>query len=240
LNEAVTISYRLLRADGELVLGQFQLNPLQGQTAVSHAENMAEGFLLSVSCQAAVATQRGMTFLRVFLTDPALGNGQPSYSLFADYVTNQQSPAHPNGRVLAPTEGPGLLRTFTGLPPALGAEWVINPPFNIRWRVMVINAFLTTSAVVANRTPRMTANFFAASIFQSGGTVLQPASKQYGYAWSTGLDFTFDGINRVVEPLPDNFFVNNNGLFASFTNGLDPGDQWTAPVAFVEEWLQNV
>ena len=110
VNEAVTITYRLLRADGELIEGQFIVHPPADRSIKVYSEDLAEGFLLSVSCKAAVATTRGQTFVRVFLTHPELGAGQPSYMLMADYVTTAMAPAHPNGRVLAPSEGPGNRR----------------------------------------------------------------------------------------------------------------------------------
>src|SRR5579864_5722224 len=67
-NEVVTISYRWIRAaDGKLDYGQFTIAPASDRSLKVQDQPLAEGFLLSVSCKAAVATTRGQTFVRLFL-----------------------------------------------------------------------------------------------------------------------------------------------------------------------------
>jgi hypothetical protein len=238
--ETVTISYRLLRTDGLIILGQFTVSPPNTRAVTTHIESLAEGFLLSVSCKAAVATTRGQTFLRVFLSDPALGGGQPSYMLMADYVTTQFAPAHPNGRVLAPSEGPGSTRTVTGTVPGAGFAPSLNVPLNARWRIKIIQATLTTSAVAGNRQVQL--NLFI------NGTFITPGPPEVNVPPSN-TSFCFCTPVRTVPiqtpavqwlALPDGMIMLGADQISFLTASLSGTDQWSAITTSVEEWLDNV
>lgn len=238
--ETVTVSYRLLRPDGLLVLGQFTIAPPNTRAVTVHTESLAEGFLLSVSCKAAVASTRGQTFVRVFLSDPALGGGQPSYMLMADYVTTAMAPAHPNGRVLAPSEGPGNPRAVTAIVPGIGNDWNQTVPPNARWKVRTVFAQLSTSAAVANR--YVTFAITNGGVFQyiGGADKVQAASTAcfYGGAALTPNVSPNSGIGMV--PLAPDTPILGAGTLQASTRNIDPGDQWSAIVLGVEEWLDNV
>jgi hypothetical protein len=238
--ELLTVNYRLLRFDGIVIHGQFTIQPTNNRLPSIHQEQLAEGFLMSVSCKATVATTRGMTFVRAFLTKPSLGAGQPSYMLMADYVTTNMAPAHPNGRILTPVEGPGnLFLINSGSPPA-GAEFTINVPVNARWRLNTVAANLATDAVVPVRTPRLVVFSGAHGPFIGGGTFGQPGSGFFTYSWSSGLPFIYDNVNTVIEPLPVDFILPSGMTIQSNTHNLDVADQWSVASFLVEEWLDNV
>jgi hypothetical protein len=239
-SEVITVSYRLLRFDGELVLGQFTVRPASNRTVILYQESLAEGFLLSVSCKAAVATTRGQTFVRIFLTNPSLGNGQPSYVLMADYVTTQMSPAHPGGRVLAPNEGPGYPYVISFSSPGVGTFFSTIVPTNVRWKLRSTHFAFTTSAVVANR------NVYIQAI-SGGGTIF------YGYAVATqtaGLAVQYTGMplwpasqpfaGHAGLPIPPETFLKSGDTVNIGANLLDGGDNIPGVRLYVEEWLDNV
>lgn len=239
-NETVTVSYRLLRADGELVLGQFTLSPPNTRAVATHTESLAEGFLLSVSCKAAVATTRGQTFVRVFLSDPALGAGQPSYMLMADYITTQLAPAHPNGRVLAPSEGPGWTHQFVATPAGAGLQWTFAVPTNARLQLRTIFAILSTDATVGNRTVRLDARIAGGTAFAATATAVQAPSLTVSYTYSplATLVPLLPALGYV--PLPPGITQLGGDIIEDVTALVGAADRWTAVGIFVEEWLDNV
>ena len=238
--EVVTVSYRLLRADGELIKGQFQLFPQNTRAVVTKQEPLAEGFLLSVSCRAAVATTRGQTFVRVFLTDPALGGGQPSYMLMADYVTTAMAPAHPNGRVLAPTEGPGWPHNFNPATPGVGLNWSAQVPANARWAIKSCFFNFNTDGTAGNRDVGI--------LILSGGTIVwegfaiqtvgPTAATQYGAGRLT--PWTTANPDAIQLALPPDVALLSFGQIGSVFTNNGPGDQFSGIGIQVEEWLDNV
>ena len=239
-DEVVTVSYRLLKAGGQVVFGQFTVAPAASRTVSVHAEPLAEGFLLSVSCKAAVATTRGETFVRLFLTNSALGQGQPSYMLMADYVTTAMAPGHPNGRQLAPVEGPGHITTVAVPNPPIGSDWAMAVFPNSRWRLISWTGTLDTSAVAGTRVPCFQVNSGAAAAFKGGaaagigpGTIMQ-------FCGSALTAVTSASISVINVPIPPNEFLFSGGTFQTNTDGLQAGDAWAAITLQVEEWLDNV
>lgn len=239
-NEQVTFSYRLLRFDGELVEGQFIVRPAADRSIKVYAESLAEGFLLSVSCKAAAATTRGQTFARAFLNSPAFSPGNPSYMLMADYVTTAMAPAHPNGRVISPVEGPGRVYVVNNPNPGLGADWLLAMPTNARWRVLGIQAQFAAGAGGAGRQVRIEMFVGANPFFFGAGTFAQPAASSWQYSFAPGVPFTTDAVSAIINPLPDSVTLPPGGVIQSLTQGIQATDQWSSQNFCVEEWLDNV
>lgn len=240
-NEVVTVNYRLLRAaDGVPVYGQFIVRPASTRLVAVQDNPLAEGFLMSVSCQAAVATTRGQTFVRLLLNPKALGPGQPAQMLMADYVTTQMASAYPNGRVLAPTEGPGVpIVNFTATIPT-GNDWQINVPANTRWRVIAIKANFVASAVVANRFILLRFSGVGQVLFDGPPNQAVTANGAVGLS-ATALPATPAPLTNVVMcPLPPGLVSLPAFFISSVTQNLDAGDKWSVLAIFAEEWLDNV
>jgi hypothetical protein len=240
--ESLTVSYRLLLPNGEIVMGQSATTVTSDRALNIHDEPLAEGFLLSVSCKAAAATTRGQTFARIFLTDPVLGAGQPSYMLMADYVTTRMAPAHPNGRVLAPSEGPGFMRSILVANPPPATDWLLTVPTNARWRPTSAISVLTNDANVGNRTVAALVGVNGSSTFLSAATENHPANQQSQFTFSAGLSFVVPVAGAFQLPWPANHFLVSAtaGYMQAFTTGYQAGDQWSAIRVCVEEWLDNV
>lgn len=241
-NESITVSWRLLRAsDGAIVYGQGTVAPGNNRAIVSQDFPLAEGFLLSVSCKAAVALTSGATFLRLFLNPKVLGAGQPGYMLMSDYVTTQVSSGFPNGRLLSPTEGPGGLTQVVVANPAAGADWIFTVPTNATWRIISISEVLVTSAVVANRVPKFRFNFSGGGrFFRTGNTARVTASSNLLIAAATGGAFVGDTLDSMQLSLPVGIRVRSGDLIASETLAIDGGDQYSQIVIRFEDYIENV
>lgn len=236
-NEVVTISYRWIRAaDGVLDYGQFTITPPNTRAPVQQDQPMAEGFLLSVSCKAAVASTRGQTFVRLFLNPKALGTGQPGFMLMSDYVTTRMAPGHPNGRILAPTEGPPFPNGFS-FAVAAGAEVQMIVPNNARHRVKAITVTLTTSAQLGTRTPQLS---ILGTVLPAQGT--QGPSTFGRYTWMIKGVVQSDALSTFVSALPDLYFTGNGVLtqIQTLTNNLQTGDVYNPVNVLVDEWLDNI
>lgn len=241
-NEVITVNYRLLRAaDGVIVPGQFTVTPAATRAITVQQQQLAEGFLLSVSVKAAVATTRGMTFVRAFLGAGPFGAGQPSYMLMADYVTTAMAPAHPNGRVLAPTEGPGNVYSVRAVHAPAGTQWSITVPANARWRVQSIQSQLVTSATVANRDVFLVISSFTDIVTIIPNNTTQLAGLSVFYCWADGVPFQGDSFSHDLQPLPRGIIVLPNYVLTTNVNLMQAADQWSDfAVTWVEEWLDNV
>lgn len=238
--ESVTFNYRLLRADGALIKGQFIVQVPATRAVTPQSEPMAEGFLLSLSCKAAVATTRGQTFARAFLTAGAYGPNQPSYTLMADYVTTQFSPAHPNGRVLSPVEGPGWVHLVFPGALVVGADWSFGLGNNSRLRIDSFLAQLITSAAAAPRYVRILIGSGGFFQFQGFSPITQAASTTINYTGTKSAIVTAPAQPMAMIPLPIDFKLSGTDFIQSTTTNLDVGDSWSNVNLHVEEWLDNV
>lgn len=239
-NETVTVNYRQWNKDRTLTRGQFTVSP--GATrALAHADQaLTEGFLLSVSCKATQAKTRGQTFVRIFLTDTTLGLGQPGYMLMADYVTTAMAPSHPNGRVLAPSEGPGNIYLVLNAQPAKGADWFATVPTNARWRIRSINALLLASAAVANRQVDLAYTIGGSVVGHNSATVNITAAQSAAVSADPTPPETAIVASDVHIAIAPELTLLAGSVIASETTGLDANDQWGAQSIAVEEWLDNV
>jgi len=242
-NELVTIAYRLLRAaDAKVVILEFTVAPTSTRTIAVNKRQLTEGFLLSVSCKAAVATTRGQTFVRLFLNPSAAGAGQPGLMMMADYVTTAMAPGYPNGRSLTPVEGAGVIRTVPATGLVAGSDWTVTVPPNTRWRVQSILAQLTTDLVAVSRIPHIEINIAGGLVYVTSGGASIAAGQSGTFSWAPGATVGSDSLPSFTAGLPDNLVLGGAffSLIQSATSNLDAGDTWTLAEVCVEEWLDNV
>ena len=242
VNEVVTVSYRLLRAfDSAIVYGQFTTPVMPNTTVVTQDQAMTEGFLLSVACQAALATGRGDTFVRVSLAPKALGAGPPAQVLMADYVTTNISPGYPNGRILAPTEGPGVIYLIPLPNPGAGADWVWQSKANTRVRVRAVRGTLQTSAAAGTRTVFLSfPNTPGAGTLTLVPSATQTPSTFLTYTMVNGIPLAPPTSQGVIWWAPAELSGMKNLVVNSITSNLDVADQWAGVSLMVEQWLDNV
>jgi hypothetical protein len=240
--ESLVVSWRVLKADSTVAFSQFTMPVSSGRVLNSHTESLPEGFLLSLSCRAVAAGQRGQTFARMFLTAPGLGVGQPAAMLMSDYVTTAMATGFPNGRILSPVEGPGNIRSIPLAPFGLGLEFQFVEPTNARWVIMALDVVLHTSAVAGTRLPTFNITSFANTLFNTPAIFGAGPSVQARYVFGAGLPNAQDTLLITSVPLPRGLVLSGllGSAIQSFTVGLDAGDQWSQLVLTVEEWLDNI
>ena len=243
-SEVVTVNARILDATGRIHDNQFIVRPASNRAVQAQSFTLVEGYLLSLSCLASVAVTRGQTFVRCFINRGASGAGQPGQMLFADYVTTQLSSGYPNGRILAPTEGPGFVTTFAVAQPAAGAEWVQAVPTNARWRIRSGAWALQTSVAAGNRNPGVQLAAVTGSPFQAFPLSAVPASTLAGLIAVGITPYVGLPASTIMLPLPPDLVLAATAgvvhAIGSFTVGLLAGDQYSGIKLLVEEWLDNV
>lgn len=242
--EVVTFNLRVLTADGRIQDMQFTMQPSSTRAPIQLVQALVEGYLLSMSVHAAVATTRGQTFARAMIVRSGTGVAGAAQMLFADYATTLVTSGYPNGRIVSPVEGPGNVYTFQQGAPGAGLDWSAPVPTNARWRVRSLQASLTTSAAVANRDVAIRINQNAATVWLGVATAHVVASSTVGFH-ATGLTpYTPITAVDLYIPLPPDLVMGSiagfNGLISSVTTGIQGADQWSGPFILIEEWLDNV
>jgi|SRR5882724_6224022 len=244
VSEILTVNVRLLEPDGRLQDMQFKIAPVNTRAVARLVFPLTQGYILSISAAAAVATTRGMTFLRVGIQRGASGPVQPSQMLFADYVTTLATSAYPYGRVLAPTEGPGWINSLIVANPAAGAEWTQAVPVNTRWRIRSAGWQLNASATVATRVPGIKLSSTQGLMWVSDPNMTVVAGGVANIFAAGIVPFTGGNPAIITVALPPDLVMTglpaNVDTIGSSTLALQAGDQYSAIVLFVEEWLDNV
>jgi hypothetical protein len=241
-NEVVTVNYRLLRAaDGVVVPGQFTIAPANDRTLKTLTQHLCEGFLLSCSCKAAVATTRGQTFARVFLGAGAFGTSQPSYMLMADYVTTAMAPAHPNGRQLAPVEGPGWLRSVFGTNFGGSSIWRLTVPANTRWRLFSGISTVHTDVTPGNRTLFIDISDTNGSVWDTEANAVVAAGRDTSLSLTAIYFPQPPGLaNDFSMVIPPSIVLLAGTQVTASMSFVGAGDSYGVPLFSVEEWIDNV
>jgi hypothetical protein len=231
---AITVEFvaRILRVDGTIVVNVFDISAGASGGQASATVNLVEGFLLSITARMNSNAVRGQVYTAAFLKRPSLTTNPSVLQLFADYCTVNIPCGFPAGRSIYPTEGPGNVRQITGTTPAAGAEINEVVPSSTRWRVVAFTFSLVTSATVANRTT------------SSPNSKLQPASTTITFVGTPGGTFTDDLIaspaETIVLTMPPSHWLETNGHVRTNTLNIQAGDQYSAPLYYVEEWVAGI
>ena len=180
--------------------------------------------------------RRGECYVRVTL----LLDGEPVQRLAAAYLTDSKTLSWPPGQFEAFTEGPGLIRVITGTDPAAGVEVVETVPTNTRWVLRGLRIGLTSDATVINRVVRLQLDDGANVFHQVPDIAVQPASSGYAYHYSLGGESRRGvGDNAILSHLLPQLQLFQGYRFATSTGSLQAGDNYTAPIYEVEEWIEE-
>jgi hypothetical protein len=243
-NEVVTINARILTPDGRIQDNQWTIRPPSTRAVVTQTQVLVEGYMLSLSAIASVATSRGETFARAMIVRSGTGVQGAAQLLFADYVTTFVTSGFPNGRIVAPTDGQGLVYGVNVAQPGAGLDWSQAVPVNARWKIRGWKGTFTTSAAVANRQP-------IAVVIQGGNFTWMghpianiTATQIINVAAGGNSIYVTVNTNGYMLPLPGDLLLSGNATFAQSlgcqTVAIQAADQWTNISILVEEWLDNV
>jgi hypothetical protein len=185
------------------------------------------------------SVQRGQTFVSVQLSrgDPLTGAIVTVF--LTGYVTSAQPVAWPPGKIEGSTDGRGYIRAFTGTDPAAGAQISETVPTGARWQLRGFVATFTTDATAGGRRPRLNLSTSGLTWAFAGNTIPQASETwEFNYAQTGGSAGVLqpNAFTTVVIPL-DTMLIAGSLIFTS-CNGMQAGDNWSAPVLLIEEWLE--
>jgi hypothetical protein len=223
----VTVRARLLRTDGQITIFEQAIACTNTPNGRFSAFTLAEGFLLSVTAQLSNGdTNNVPPFIMVSLARGVSGSPQDVLVLLSDYVTVKGAISWSGGSSRRPYDGVGWPQLFSVSGPAPGANWSLLLPPGLRLNPISIKATLVTSAIVANRIPRLALNFNGVTVYEAEPAAAQTASTTIVYEWAPGAVASVGAGGRVTMPIPGGYIGHNNDTISVSTAAIDAGDQW--------------
>jgi len=204
--------------------------------------NLSEGYLLSISAAAAVATQRGQTFVRAWIQrgSSTFNVAQASLPLFSDYVTTVQPAGWPFGRLIHPQEGPGCLVVAAVGNPAAGADWVYTQTAFTRARIIGTSATFTAAAAVANRETQLVIDTGAPPDIVTGiPNQVVVAGAVVKVSGTTAPVSAAPNVPDVSVGLPAETVIGQGSRVRSNTINIQAADQWSNIRLFLEQWMDQ-
>src|SRR5216684_6744262 len=232
---------RLLKPDGTIQPYQINISvPSPVPASVQFDVPLSEGFLLDVAVGIFTGAEikRGQMFVIIGIIRGSGANALWAQTLVQDYVSTQQAIGWPGSATRSTLDGAGFLHIVSSTIPAAGADASMAVPTGIRRRVYSVNALLTTSAAVANRSAELDLSSGGISWWRLGPSAVQAASLTKRYVFAPGAPLAADAAGVQVQPLPNPLFMSALDVMATATAGLQAGDQWTALQAHVEDWIE--
>jgi hypothetical protein len=201
---------------------------------------LAPGYVLSIAAEILSGfTQRGQCFVQIDLVR-GLGPAQTTLgTLLQGYVASLNGLAYPGSPIEDSLSGPGFIRTVVGTNVGPGIDWLESMPNAVRWRLLSLNAGLTTSGAGVPRGVFLFINTgLGGRMVNAPSQYAQPAAQTIFYQWVPGqASMVTPSQSWIVTQLPFPMVLMTGDSFYMSTTGLDPGDDWTAPTFVAEEWI---
>lgn len=236
----VDVLWRLQLPNGEVIPFVRQLFPTSNRASNSFEQDLAEGFLLDCSVSTPTAALRaGACYVLVQIIRGTGVNAIVVRSLIANYLTTGLSIGWPEGPSQGSVQGNGLARSFNLGSFTAGTDFTVTVPTGARWLVQNLEATLVTSAAVATRQ-------VVIEVLDNNGLLCwaAPASSTQTASLTDTYSFT-GGVNpggtapNFITPLPDVVQLAQGFKIVTVTTALQAGDQWTAAVINVIEWIEQ-
>lgn len=237
----VAIQCRLWTPEGKLSNPNFMVQPPNDRVLRYTAVPLYYGFLVSV---AAFATGtplpvRGQTYVTIQVVRPPLTSFVNVLSMGADYIEGANFVQWPYARIVGATESPGALFQLYGTTPGAGSDWSLTVPTGARWRVRLIFATLVTGGAAGTRVVQLQLTTAGQGLALISCPNSQGPTSNLGYTFAPNLVLTVAaGFNPCVY-LPPDLVMPAGSTINAITNGLQAGDQWTAPSFYLEEVLEQ-
>lgn len=230
---------RVLRPDGHVVNHTFSQNASSDRTRVFNVFPGVEGFLLSlIVVEGTTVAAPGQVFARVSLVRGPSASALRTALLCEGYITRHQSAFFPPGRQLSPVEGPGIIRTIVGTDPAANVQISETVPTNARWKLLALYATLVTDATAANRRVFYQFDDGVSEFYQTAAASDQVASLTRRHILGAAGHGHDVFSTTYLHPLPIPLLLREGYRIRTATTGMQAGDNWSAPVMLVEEWLE--
>lgn len=233
------VNARLLDNDGRPKPQSWDATPNTDRTLKIDEFTLSGLTLLNVTVFASIGLpQIGQTFIVLQLIR---GSGLQALvlgTILQGYVTAIQGLGWPGSPIQNASDGQPAVRLVNGTTPGLGAEINEVVPTGARWRLVYFQGFLTTSAEVFDRAPRLSYNTGTPAFIHLPVSGVLAASKNKYFAWSEGCALDSDHSGNVSSGnLPNSAILTGGQSIATNTENLRPGDQWSLVTYGVEERL---
>lgn len=117
--------------------------------------------------------------------------------------------------------------------PAAGADWSLVVPAGHLYQLHSVFAILTTSAVVANRLPRLAVSDGVASFLELPAAAVQAASAVVRYSWAGEASSFVAGGSALGALVPLDLIAG--WFLGPLTSLIDVGDQWSGIRVYVTD-----
>jgi hypothetical protein len=130
----------------------------------------------------------------------------------------------------------GTFRVYTSDDPAAGAEFTVTVPTGKVWRVLGLTVTLVTDANAASRNLQLLFDDGANNLFYGCSTPSQTASTTWTYFAEASNIQPPAASNNIGIIIPGDIMLGPAYRIRSVTAGKQVGDNYGAPIIFVEEW----
>lgn len=236
----VTVEGRIVRPDGTVHFFSETHTPNSDRTSATKLLQLGRGVLTHAHARVTTGTAViGHIFGVLELVRGFTGGVVPMATLAQGYITSAARLAWP-GSPLLPSVGPhGRPRTISGTDPAAGVELSETVPAGARWLLKTFNLALLADATVANRAVIITIDDGTNIVWQVGTNINVTASQLAIYRLGVGLPFLTIGTTHYNLPIPAGLILGPGYRIRTITTNLQAGDNYTAPVYHVEEFIDG-
>lgn len=236
----IVVALRMLTEAPEPQWIRFTHTPNSDRTVKQTDHALGRGFILNAITYAEGATPRiGQTFVQIEVIGGLGGATMALGTLLQGYVTSTQKLAWPGSPIQSSIDGGGVIRVVTGTAPAAGAETSETVPTGARWQLLAWSASLTTSAAAGTRRPAIEFDDGATDILRSNSVLTLNASQGGQFRWTIGAWLeTLIGAGGMGGGIPGETPLLAGHRIRTATVAMAAGDQWSAPLLLVREWLE--
>jgi hypothetical protein len=215
------------------------LTPTPDRVASVKAIPMGIGWLVSLQVAGDGVAKRGQCYVRVELTNGFAATGESLATIIQGNLGTKSALSYPGGPQASALDGPGNLRFVTIANPAPGAEFTQTVPTDARWKILAIGFTFTASVAVANRSFTVLFRKSGVTLYEVGTGIVITASQAPRYRLAAGVPFLTVDTLAYTLPLPTDFFLTGLSQILSITANIQAGDDYTAPLLLVEEWIDD-
>lgn len=166
-------------------------------------------------------------------------------TLIKQYIEVSGHLSWPGGNIASgKVDGRGWNRMVVVTQPSAGADFTVTVPTKAHWRLISVRAQLATSATAATRIPSFIIDDGAANIpwvvplaafptaSQTHQFLINPSAGHLAQTYPSGAIIQSLG-------LPEDYHMQAGWRFRTSTSSIQAGDQWSAIVLQVEEWIEE-
>lgn len=223
-----------------------QVKPAANRTVAQAILNLPAGWLYSANAVITGGTPAmGQCWVKLSIVHGSQVTSPEIFVLASGYITTISGMSYPGGNVSTPIEGGGYLRAYQGNGPAAGGEVGEAVPASARWQLISFYTTLTTSATAGNRRPSITLDDGSFLLWKAIAPADQAASLTVAYQIGESGFISAGGLAAIVLPAPCptwlSGYAGSQGAtqfkIRTSTAGILAGDQWSAPLYLVREFL---